>query len=179
MTKTYFISDMHFGHYNAACVFTKADGTPMRGFKSVEEQDYIMLDNWNNTVNPEDRVYVLGDIAMKRKDFKNVVPRLNGRLCVILGNHDPWGLDDWKDFQNVTHLGGAKLIPALGWVLTHIPVHERQLQGRWTHNIHGHLHANHVTDKFGKRDKRYFNVSVEQINYTPIEIEELKERLND
>jgi len=37
----------------------------------------------------------------------------------------------------------------------------------WPVNIHGHLHANRIDDS------RYINVSVEQINYTPVEVDSL------
>lgn len=40
-----------------------------------------------------------------------------------------------------------------------------------THFSHGHTHVNNLPDK------RYFNVSVEQLDYTPIHIEELAKRL--
>ena len=41
---------------------------------------------------------------------------------------------------------------------------------RWKGNIHGHVHANTLSDSL------YINVSVENINYTPIDFEEIKER---
>ena len=178
MSKTFFISDTHFGHYNAACVFTRDDGTPLRGFKSVEEMDEHMISKWNSVVSPKDRVYHVGDFCMNRKYLKTY-NRLNGRIAVILGNHDIWKLEDYKQFQNIDQLCGVRMFPKLGWVVTHVPIHDRQLQGRWTHNIHGHLHYQRVVDKHGKIDLRYFNVSVECINYTPIDLEDLENRLKN
>ncbi len=75
-------------------------------------------------------------------------------------------------------------------ILSHIPIHPNSL-ARWGTNVHGHLHSNVVTkedivedgweDRFNKKyvlaqvpDHRYFCVSVEQINYTPISLENLK-----
>ena len=59
-------------------------------------------------------------------------------------------------------------------ILTHIPVHPESL-ARWGLNVHGHLHANRVNLPLAQiPDRRYFNVSMEQINYTPISLEEVK-----
>lgn len=171
MTNTFFISDTHFGHTNAWAKFKDKEGNPMRPFTSTEEMDETMVANWNSVVSPKDRVYHLGDFCMKRKDLW-FFPRLNGRICLVLGNHDIWKRKDYDKYApNIDTFNGARMLPGLGWVCTHIPVHERQFQGRWTHNIHGHLHCNTVGDD------RYFNVSVEQINYTPIELEEIRKLL--
>ena len=51
-------------------------------------------------------------------------------------------------------------------MLTHIPIHPGQLN-RFDANIHGHIHDRKIDDK------RYVNVSVEQINYTPISLDEV------
>jgi calcineurin-like phosphoesterase family protein len=64
-----------------------------------------------------------------------------------------------------------------GMILTHVPVHPDQLKYRFKGNIHGHLHS-HVVD-----DSRYYNVSCEQINLTPILVDkvlaEMKTRLTN
>ena len=87
MVNTFFISDTHFGHTNAWYRFKREDGTPLRPFKSTEEMDETMIKNWNDKVGPKDRVYHLGDFCMRRKDL-SVFSRLNGRICLVLGNHD-------------------------------------------------------------------------------------------
>lgn len=49
----YFISDLHLGHKNVL----KFDNRP---FINIEEHDKTIIDNWNNKVNDNDDVYVLG-----------------------------------------------------------------------------------------------------------------------
>lgn len=178
MTKTFAISDAHFHHANSL-TFKRDDGSPMRSFSCVEEMDETMIQNWNRVVSSEDRVYFVGDFTMPRKGLE-ILNRLNGRICVILGNHDPWKLSDWMKYSphKVDTLQGVKMFPKLGWILTHIPVHEDQFYGRWTCNIHGHTHWREKM-KDGKIDPRYFNVSVECIDYTPIEFEDLKSRIEE
>ena len=78
----YFISDLHFGHKNCLSF----DNRP---FKSIEENDEVIIKNWNNTVGIDDEVYLLGDIswynATKTIEIFN---NLNGRIHLIKGNHD-------------------------------------------------------------------------------------------
>lgn len=199
MTKTFFISDTHFHHFNIALEFENEDGTPARidprtgeRFTSVEDMDEFMIERWNSVVGSKDRVYHLGDFSIPRRGLQ-VFHRLNGRICVILGNHDPWKKKDWEQFKNIDQVQGVRMFPKLGWVCTHFPIHPRQFEhadSRWTHNIHGHLHNAKVTiddyrwatdgnPPLRLPDPRYFNVSVEQIEYTPIELEELKVRIDE
>ena len=53
-------------------------------------------------------------------------------------------------------------------MLSRIPMYPESLS-RWKGNIHGHVHDNSLSDS------RYINVSVENINYTPINFEEIRE----
>ena len=53
-------------------------------------------------------------------------------------------------------------------VMTHYPIHPIELQnGRFTFNIHGHIHKEVIDDY------RYIGVSCEQVNYAPVLIQEL------
>lgn len=166
MSNTFFISDTHFGHYGTACKFTREDGTPLRPFKSVEHQDETLIKNWNTVVAPEDRVYHLGDFCMARRHL-DILHRLNGRIAMVLGNHDPWDKATWAKYPNVTTLLGSKVYPEHGIICTHIPIHPAQLERRFKWNVHGHLHAHTMGDP------RYINIAVEQIDYTPISFDEL------
>ncbi|WP_258934193.1 hypothetical protein [Nesterenkonia pannonica] len=50
---TFFTSDHHFGHAN---IIRYCD----RPFADVAEMDEAMIDRWNETVSPDDEVWVLG-----------------------------------------------------------------------------------------------------------------------
>lgn len=111
---------------------------------------------WNDVVRPHDRVYHLGDVAIKRAGLQTL-SRLNGRKVLVKGNHDIFKLHDYTPFFDDIR-GSHKLE---NFLLSHIPVHLECL-ARWTTgNIHGHLHSNHMTRPDGEWDDRYFNVSVE------------------
>lgn len=82
MTDIYFTSDTHFSHANVI-------KHSKRPFSSVEEMNEILIQNWNNTVKPQDEVYFLGDFCWKVPQAKLIRPRLNGRqIYFIKGNHD-------------------------------------------------------------------------------------------
>ena len=53
--------------------------------------------------------------------------------------------------------------------LSHAPIHPDELRGKV--NIHGHTHYHNIADD------RYVNVSMEQINYTPIELHEIRAKI--
>lgn len=167
----FFASDHHFQHSKCYDTFTLDDGRFMRHqFANADEGDQAMIDRHNAVVRPEDRVYFVGDVCFHKKHLHKV-GQMNGRKCLIKGNHDLLDIKDYLQyFDDVRGVHQFK-----GVVITHIPVHPDSL-GRWGFNIHGHLHANRVKSLlWDKIDPRYFNVSVEQINYTPISLEEIKQ----
>lgn len=176
MTRTFLISDTHFGHANIL-TFKRGGDTLLRNFSSVEEMDEHMIDNWNKMVQPKDRVYHLGDVVMNRRCL-HTLSRLNGRLCLIKGNHDIFKLSDYTPYFD--DIRSSHVLE--GCMLTHIPIHPGSMR-RFGCNIHGHLHYGRVllNDKHGfipsNIDTRYHCVSVEMIDYTPIEWGELKDRI--
>lgn len=65
MAERFFISDTHFSHARIL-EFESDDGRPVRsGFSSVEEMDEAMIERWNSVVGPKDKVYHLGDVAIR------------------------------------------------------------------------------------------------------------------
>lgn len=164
MYKTFVCSDHHFGHNNILR-FLKDDGSPLRPFKDYEEMEHTMIKNHNTVVSPEDKVYLLGDFAMKDK-FIKVAEQLNGRKTLIMGNHDIFNTDKYTPyFDNVRAYRVLNKKDGGRIILSHIPIHSSCL-GRFSLNIHGHLHANLL------EDPRYVNVSMEQINYTPVDVQQ-------
>ncbi len=124
-----------------------------------------MVEKWNSVVQPNDHVYHLGDVYMKSSKgyIENLLSNLNGKKRLILGNHDN-GKDQillkhfekivlWRNFDKV--------------VLSHIPLRQESIPGDRL-NVHGHIHRNKSPDG------PYKCVCVEQTNYTPINLEEIK-----
>lgn len=75
-------SDTHFGH-------DKDFIWRPRGFSSVGEMNEAIIANWNSVVDPEDQVYLLGDVIMGTSEQTiKYLDRLNGIKTIICGNHD-------------------------------------------------------------------------------------------
>lgn len=182
MPNTFFISDTHFGHKNII-TFKTGDNKPLRDFASVEEMDECMVTRWNSVVKSQDTIYHLGDVVINRKALP-ILDRLNGRKVLIKGNHDIFKLKDYvKYFDDIR---AYKVMTEDGIICSHIPIHPESLS-RWKLNLHGHLHSNmikkttsyydmeaHMVKWHEIPDYRYMCISVEQINYTPISLDEIR-----
>ena len=170
MPAVFLVSDTHFGHAGV-CRFLREDGTKLRPWDNPEEMDEEMVGRWNETVRPNDKVYHLGDVVINRKAL-SILNRLNGDKVLIRGNHDIFKLEDYtKYFRDIR---GYHVMN--NYILSHIPVHPDS-KGRFSGNIHGHLHANVVRlNNRGDIDPWYRSVCVEQIDYRPILFEDVMKK---
>ena len=174
MAQTWVISDTHFNHA-AILTFKDYAGKPPRVFDNVNQMNECMMDNWNSVVSPTDTVYHLGDVLFghDKSDWLEAnFTKLHGKKHLIMGNHDnpkflaPYfkSMALWKDMSDI------------GLLLSHTPQHESTLAESHRFgdqpivNVHGHIHSN------PSPEGSYKNVSVEQINYTPINLDQLTEK---
>ena len=164
MANIFVISDTHFGHANIL-TFKNPDGSPLRDFYYIEEMDEHIIQRWNEVVRPCDKVYHLGDVTMDRKDV-SVMKRLNGHKRLVRGNHDAAGTREYLKY--IEEIYGCRVLDRM--ILTHIPIHPDSLE-RFRGNIHGHIHSRKAPGP------KYFNASVEAIDYTPISLEAVKKCL--
>lgn len=172
MPSVFLVSDTHFGHAGV-CRFTRDDGfTKLRPWDDPAEMDEAMVKAWNETVKPTDKVYHLGDVVINRKAL-SIMHRLNGDKVLIKGNHDIFKMSDYT--PHFRDIRGYHVMNNM--ILSHIPIHPDGLY-RFKANIHGHLHANRVM-KDGEIDPRYFNVSVEQIDFRPMLFEDVVKKLEE
>ncbi len=140
----YYIADCHFFH---GALNTAMDH---RGFDSMEKMNEYMIRQWNNKVRPNDEVVILGDFSWGKPDETNaLLERLNGRLYLILGNHDRFLTDKkynskrfvWiKDYEEMKD-NKRKVI------LSHYPMpfyngqYYKDKDGMdKTYMLHGHIH---------------------------------------
>jgi calcineurin-like phosphoesterase family protein len=168
MTDVFLTSDTHFSH-KGIVEFNGVHGTKLRPWDTIEEMDEALIENWNKVVRPEDKVYVLGDVALGKNGLA-MISRCNGTKILVKGNHDQEELKEYmkyfKDVRAITKKGSA--------VLSHVPIHPDSLP-RWANlNIHGHLHDGRVMLPDGEIDRRYICVSVEHTNFAPILLEDVE-----
>ena len=133
----YFIADTQFGHENALAF----DNRP---FRTIEEHDKALIENWNNAVSRNDEVFILGDISWHNATRTNeIVSSLNGVKHLIVGNHDKKLLKN-REFQSlfieITDYKELSLSDKKGIVLSHypIPCFNHHYYG-WYH-LYGHVH---------------------------------------
>src|SRR5690606_36761351 len=113
--------------------------------------------------------------AKSRSYIDDLLSKLNGKRRLILGNDDN-GKDQLLQMQfQKTEVW--RRYPGNALLLTHVPVHESTLfrgptgneeNPKKLLNIHGHIRTNPSPSA----DHRY--VCVEQIGYTPVDIETLR-----
>ena len=160
--KTFVIADPHFGHKNIIQYCN-------RPFENVEEMDDALINHWNMTVGNDDIVWVLGDFALESKDYtKSIIKSLRGRKRLILGNHDRYRQERYRE-AGFEFVSPYPIIIHDFVVLSHAPL-EFMNRNCPFFNIYGHVHD----------DLRYEDltmnaacVSVERIGYKPIELNEI------
>lgn len=167
MSKTWVYSDPHFYHHNIV-KFTIGDGEPLRPWDDAVQMTEDLIAWYNELVSDDDRVYILGDVAFTARAMRDSVGRLKGRKVLVKGNHDP---DKHREMYNELFDDVRAYVVKKGFIMSHIPIHPGSLS-RWELNIHGHLHANEVTED-GFVDKRYRCVCVEQTNFRPVLLDDI------
>lgn len=164
--QTFFTSDTHFGHTNIL-KFIDSKGNKVRDFPTVEDMDEYIVKQWNSVVRPYDRVYHLGDVAWKKDAWLRVRDRLNGTKRLNIGNHDDRFIRDYvNDFQRV-HLW--RIFAEHGFTTSHVPLRLQNLRAKTFVNVHGHMHTETLDDP------HYMNVCVEQNDYTPFHLDQVKQ----
>ena len=160
----YLASDHHWFHKN---IIKYAN----RHFSSVEEMDALMIDDWNKTISSKDTIYHLGDFAFGNKNqITELVSRLNGTKILIKGNHEKKSAKWYQECGFNSVIDGGVILDDY-YLLTHKPIHINELSPFV--NIHGHTHQHNMSSKC------YINVSVEQINYTPMLFEKIKNKFKE
>lgn len=152
--KIFVIADTHFGHKNIIDYCN-------RPFSSVEEMDATLIKNWNETVSNDDVIIHLGDLGLGKKEYiASIVSQLNGKKILILGNHDNWSEQTYRDmgFHTVSRF---PILYADFYICSHAPIQMPQLT--CYQNLYGHVH----------NDPKYVDTpsavcySVERIGYRP------------
>ena len=173
----YFTSDLHFGH-DRAFIYEP------RGFKSVQEMNDTLLKNWNDTVNKDDDIYVLGDffLGTDYEYIREALDNLNGRIHLVTGNHDtPSKITEYTNWSNIVEIADALRIKykKREFFLCHYPVLTASLEqdpNRAVINLFGHTHSK---DKFYEDRPYMYNVAVDAHNNRPVSIEEILTDFNN
>lgn len=168
MSEIFLCSDHHFGHANII-KFEDEAGIRHRPFESLTEMHETIIHRHNSVVTKRDVVYFVGDVSFNKK-YLPLLNEMNGKhKYLVKGNHDCFGASEYLKYFNDIY----GVIKKHDVVITHVPIHPDSLD-RWKLNCHGHLHNDKILDPNGLEDPRYYNVSMENIDYRPISIDEIK-----
>lgn len=136
---------------------------------NLNEVNETIIKNWNTVVEPNDYVYVLGDIhgnPVDKSQLRNVITKLNGTKYLLLGNHDTLVESDYLDIGFYEVIREPYQLDDV--IFTHHPIN-KNFKGI---NIHGHLHS-------GKRNPiKYFNVCTHLNDYYPVNLNQIVSNVN-
>lgn len=155
----YFIADTHFSEENIRLYEN-------RPFENVAEMNCAIVQRWNDCVDQEDEVYVLGDFGADGQEAL-ILRQLNGRKFLVKGNHDVRANQYYRDcgFEEVYD---HPIIIKDFWILSHEPLYVNTNMPYA--NLFGHVHNSPI---FKTYSNQHYCVSVERINYTPISFDEI------
>lgn len=113
----------------------------------------------------------------------NFIKQLNGKLHIILGNHDSnTRIELYKQLSNVVEVTYATIIK-IGkqhYFLCHYPTFTANYDDKPYHNhlinLHGHTH---FTDKFFYDNPFMYNVALDAHNCVPVSIEQINEDIHN
>ena len=181
MSKNFYIADLHFGHKN----IIRYDNRP---FKTAEEMDNTLIENWNKVVSNEDCVFILGDISWYDDDKTvQIFKQLNGTKVLIKGNHDNIKRNSElaKCFTSIQDYAELYLDKKNKVVMSHYPMLFYNGQFRDSIHLYGHVHNSHQwnmcenwieeTRQLQDIPMRMYNVGcmMRWMDYTPRTLEEI------
>lgn len=168
----YFTSDQHFFYRKG----TARVGD--REFAGSEEKDSFLIRQWNQTVKPEDQVYILGDLSDGTpRQTEEIIRNLNGEKFLIIGNHDRYLEDEEFDSSVFSWCRRYEELwyQEQKYVLFHFPIEVWSGCGKDRVHVHGHMHSR----KPFYRPIRRYDVSVDAHDGRPVSIDAVWNAVKD
>ena len=153
--KDWIWSDLHLHHNNIILYET-------RPFKSVEQMDAHILNQWRSTVSKHDRIFNLGDFIFNngnKKEVQKILQSVPGYKVLVMGNHDRSKSVRWWMEAGFNEVYKYPVIIDEYYILSHEPLYVSKEMPYA--NIHGHWHK----ELAGSDQKS--NVCVENVDYKP------------
>lgn len=169
--KTFFTSDLHFGHKNIIKYCN-------RPFATVQEMDEEMIARINARVGEQDHLWILGDFAFCTEErIIEILEKIKCAKGLIKGNHDngkTFKSDDIREqlslgyfpFEHTIKLGDdtifLKHFPMFTWNKSHLDDN---------YHLFGHVHGQYRKSLWSNKT---IDVGVDAWNFYPQTWEELK-----
>lgn len=139
---TWFTADLHFGHANVL-KFQEEFGTRAIA-RDIEHHDRLIIENWQRLVEPEDTVYIIGDMFFcNATRALGILEQLPGKIHLVYGNHDkvirvnPALQGYFRTIQEYLeiNLDGQHIC------MMHYPIYEWNRMHRGALHLYGHTHG--------------------------------------
>ena len=160
---TWIWSDLHLGHEHSRTVIRE------RPFPTATAVDEAMMNAWYEEVAAGEAIICLGDVTVDGEALPHHQEwwrKAPGRKWLVLGNHDVDPVNRIRPFEidrTAVTLYAAGDPPLL---LTHVPLLQVPPGAV---NVHGHVH-----EQESPTPNRHVNVSVEQLNYRPAKLSDIR-----
>ena len=171
MSNIWFSSDLHLCH-NQPFIYEK------RGFTNIEEMNECIVNNWNQTVQPDDTVFLLGDVCLyDMQRGIEFLQQLHGNINLILGNHDqPSKQELFANIPNIMNWGYANVFKykKINFFLSHYPTLTDNFDtnshfNQHVINLHGHTH--HQNNFLNINNPFMYHVGVDSHNMQLVHID--------
>lgn len=169
-----YISDIHFGHRAVI-------GFDHRPFADCEEMEHVMIKLWNERVQKDDDVYIVGDFCYRSdKEPEYYLRKLRGNKHLIIGNHDEELLKNkkamsyFKTVEERLQIEDKYLGKSIQVCLQHYPIEDWSSYFKDSWHVYGHIHnKKNETYEIMKNRKNCLNAGCMINNYTPVSFREL------
>lgn len=172
-SNVYFTSDTHFGHANIMRLCN-------RPFKTIGEMNDTLVRKWNEVVPEDGLVFHLGDFAYGPSGlWDDLLSQLNGRIVLILGNHDLQSLGEqyMSRFEAIAaqmtmNIEGRKVIMNHYPFLTYSGVYHNGKSRVW--QLHVHIHSGSMRNNGRDKDRiplllpTQYDVGVDNNDFKPV-----------
>lgn len=159
----WFTADTHFYHKNIIEYCN-------RPYINVEAMNEALIENWNKCVKPDDHIFHLGDFAFANEFLtREIIKRLNGRIHIVVGNHDAKQEEAFKDYFETCERLQEIRVNAQTIVLCHFPLETWHWRNSGTWMLHGHEHGYRENLMQCKR----MDVGVDPNGLRPVNIDEV------
>jgi hypothetical protein len=176
MKNTFFTSDLHFNHVNIAGPKVSSWPKGYRNFDTVAEMNECIIANWNNLVQPDDIVHIVGDVALgKAIDLKPILLRLNGHLHLYKGNHEKAAMqcaDQFASIQDIMMLYVDKQPIWLSHYAHRTWPEQHALPPSW--HLYGHSHGTLPDDS----KSLSFDVGMDCHDFKPLSFDDVRRIMN-
>jgi len=176
----WFTADTHFCHGN----IVRFSGRP---FKDAAQMNEEFIRRWNETVPKDGTVFHLGDFCLGGgREWDDIVRRLNGKIYLILGNHDFRNIKKsfMSRFEMVTQqmtirVGGQSII------LNHNPFLAYGGAYRDTWQLFGHVHSGPLSNtgldlpRLKMLFPLQYDVGVDNNDFRPVSFHEVKAKIEE